>query len=94
MIFLFEAHLHPVFRFQAILGQDGRQRPSASDGSTWSGLWRKMTTLLPFMWPKKSLGLQVRVILCLITLVGVRVANVFVPLYYKKIGKRGRLSCT
>ncbi len=37
------------------------------------------------MWPKKSIGLQLRVILCILILVGVRVTNVFVPLYSKKI---------
>ena len=46
-----------------------------------------MTVLLPYLWPKKSLLLQLNVILCFLLLAGVRVANVFVPLYYKHIGK-------
>ena len=37
------------------------------------------------MTPKKSVGLQLRVVMCLIILVGVRVTNVFVPIYSKKI---------
>ena len=60
-------------------------RRSASEGSTWSGLWTKMGKLLPYMWPKKSVGLQCRVLLCLLLLTAVRVANVFVPIFYKKI---------
>lgn len=58
---------------------------SASEGSTWKGLWRKVGILLPYMWPSKSFTLQLRVLLCLVLLAGVRVANVFVPIYYKKI---------
>ena len=65
----------------------GRQRRSASDGSTWRGLWRKLAVLLPYLWPKKSLLLQLNVILCFLLLAGVRVANVFVPLYSKHIGQ-------
>lgn len=37
------------------------------------------------MWPKKSVALQLRVLVCLVLLGGVRVANVFVPIYYKEI---------
>lgn len=62
-----------------------QQRRSASEGSTWRGLWRKLRVLLPYLWPKKSYLLQLNVILCFILLAGVRVANVFVPIYYKKI---------
>ena len=35
--------------------------------------------------PKKSVGLQLRVVLSLIFLVGVRVTNVYVPFYSKVI---------
>ena len=37
------------------------------------------------MWPKKSIALQLRVVMCLILLAGVRVINVFVPIYSKNI---------
>ena len=56
-------------------------------GSTWSGFFSKLGVLLPHMWPKKSLALQFRVLLCVLLLATVRVINVFVPLFYKKIGK-------
>nr|AHK05635.1 ATP-binding cassette transporter sub-family B member 6 [Tigriopus japonicus] len=69
---------------EAIL-PDGSPRNQDIQPSTWSGLWTKLAVLLPYMWPKKSLGLQFRVFLCFLLLAGVRVANVFVPLYYKKI---------
>ncbi len=71
-----------------MLGGSGqRQRASASDGSTWSNFFSKLSKLLPYMWPKKSLSLQLRVLACLLCLAGVRVANVFVPIFSKKIGK-------
>lgn len=64
--------------------QSGSTR-SASQGSTWKNVWTKMRTLIPYMWPKKSLGLQLRVLMCVLLLVGVRVTNVYVPIMSKKI---------
>ena len=73
-------------------GGGNQQRRSASDGSTWQGLWRKLRILLPYLWPKKSYLLQLNVILCFLLLAGVRVANVFVPIFYKKIGQSAQNS--
>ncbi len=70
--------------------QQQQQQRSASDGSTWSNFFSKLGTLLPYMWPKKSLSLQVRVLGCLLILATVRVANVFVPIFSKKIGESER----
>ena len=39
------------------------------------------------MWPKNSCILQLRVIVCVILLIGVRVINVYVPLLTKDISK-------
>ena len=64
---------------------ENEPRVSASQGSTWRNIWKKITTLLPYMWPKKSVGLQLRVVMCIVLLIGVRVTNVFVPIYSKKI---------
>ena len=58
---------------------------SASDGSTWRNLWRKLMKLLPYMWPKNSPLLQLQLIICFLILASMRVTNVFVPIYYKKI---------
>lgn len=49
--------------------------------------WRKMRTLMPFLWPKKSFALQFRVCFCICLLIGGRFINVFVPIYNQKIGK-------
>lgn len=55
--------------------------------STWANGWKKIRTLAPFLWPKNSFSLQLRVILCIILLIGGRVINVVVPIFNQKIGK-------
>jgi len=55
------------------------------DGSTWAGVWGKLTRLIPYMWPAKSASLQLRVIFCVLLIVAVRVINVWVPIYHKII---------
>ena len=47
-----------------------------------------MRTLMPFVWPKNTLSLQLRVLVCFLLLGAGRVANVYVPLLYKMLGKR------
>ena len=54
-------------------------------GSTWAGFWMKMRKLLPYMWPSNNPWLQLRVVFCVLLLIAVRIINVFVPIYYKKI---------
>ncbi|XP_076254265.1 ATP-binding cassette sub-family B member 6-like [Rhynchophorus ferrugineus] len=49
--------------------------------STWNNFWKKMGVLMPFMWPKKDMCLQFRVLVCFLLLAGGRVINVYVPLY-------------
>ncbi|CAL4080451.1 unnamed protein product, partial [Meganyctiphanes norvegica] len=59
--------------------------PPERSSSTWKNVWKKMTTLLPFLWPKKSIMLQLAVFFCFVLLLIGRAANVFVPIYYKLI---------
>lgn len=54
--------------------------------STFRNGWAKLRTLMPFLWPKKSFLLQLRVVFCFVLLFGGRVINLFVPIYNKKIG--------
>ena len=67
------------------VNEDSEGGANNSQGSTWRNLWRKIAILLPYMWPKKSLGLQLRVLACIVLLIGVRVTNVFVPIFSKKV---------
>ncbi|KAJ8682804.1 hypothetical protein QAD02_018596 [Eretmocerus hayati] len=55
------------------------------NASTWKNAWYKIRTLAPFLWPKTSVWLQLRVIFCFGLLTAGRVINVYVPIYNKKI---------
>ncbi|XP_013773595.1 ATP-binding cassette sub-family B member 6, mitochondrial-like [Limulus polyphemus] len=58
---------------------------SSQQRSTFSNLWQKSRKLAPFIWPKKSFRLQIRVIMCFTLLVLGRISNVYVPIFNKKI---------
>ncbi|XP_020509585.1 ATP-binding cassette sub-family B member 6 [Labrus bergylta] len=53
--------------------------------STWQGFRKKVRLLVPYMWPRGSLFLQMLVVFCLCLLGVERAINVFVPIYYKNI---------
>ncbi|XP_037552438.1 ATP-binding cassette, sub-family B (MDR/TAP), member 6a [Nematolebias whitei] len=53
--------------------------------STWQGFRKKVRLLLPYMWPRGSIFLQLLVLFCLGLLGVERAVNVFVPIYYKNI---------
>ncbi|CAI4232431.1 unnamed protein product [Auanema sp. JU1783] len=53
--------------------------------STWNGFSRKISLILPYIWPKKSIPLQLRVVFCLFLLLIGRLINVVLPLYSKWI---------
>ncbi|XP_053680599.1 ATP-binding cassette sub-family B member 6 [Anopheles nili] len=59
--------------------------PVQENRSTFSNAWTKMRTLLPFLWPKKDVLLQFRVLFCFVLLLAGRVINLYVPIYNKKI---------
>uniref|UniRef100_A0A8C2HRH8 ATP-binding cassette sub-family B member 6 n=1 Tax=Cyprinus carpio TaxID=7962 RepID=A0A8C2HRH8_CYPCA len=64
------------------------QRPGQVEvisGSAWQGFRRKVCLLVPYMWPRGSVGLQALVILCVGLLGLERVINVFVPIYSRNI---------
>ncbi|XP_059184195.1 ATP-binding cassette sub-family B member 6 [Centropristis striata] len=64
---------------QSLLGR------TEENQSTWKDFGKKCRMLLPYMWPKGNIVLQLLVLFCL-TLLGVeRAINVFVPIYYKNI---------
>ncbi|GMS91003.1 hypothetical protein PENTCL1PPCAC_13178, partial [Pristionchus entomophagus] len=58
---------------------------STETRSTWAGFSRKCSLMAPYVWPKKSLGLQLRVAVCLFLLLFGRLINVALPLYNKWI---------
>ncbi|XP_056286985.1 ATP-binding cassette sub-family B member 6 [Pseudoliparis swirei] len=64
---------------QSLLGETEENR------STWQGFSKKVRVLLPYMWPRGNIFLQLLVLFCLTLLAVERVINVFVPIYYKNI---------
>lgn len=65
-------------------GQPLLSRTNQND-SAWRGFRKKVRLLLPYMWPRGNVFLQLLVILCLCLLGAERAINVFVPTYYKNI---------
>ena len=61
------------------------QKGSKKEKSTWSGLYTKMCILFPYLWPKGKLGLQVRVLACVVLVLSLRGINVLVPRLNKTI---------
>ncbi|XP_060786157.1 ATP-binding cassette sub-family B member 6 isoform X1 [Neoarius graeffei] len=53
--------------------------------SKWQDLIRKVTLLVPYMWPRSSIPLQLLVFLCVCLLGLERLLNVLVPVYSKNI---------
>lgn len=64
---------------QSLLGRTDENQ------STWQGFRKKVRLLVPYMWPRKNVFLQVLVLFCLGLLGVERAINVFVPIYYKNI---------
>lgn len=64
----------------------GRTGTAADENrSTWRNMYKKMRTLMPFLWPKRDCVLQFRVLICFVLLAGGRVINLYVPIYNKMI---------
>ena len=66
--------------------QDNRQ-------STFANIWRKCVLMWPYVWPRKNLPLQLLVVSCVVLLAIGRVVNLFLPIYYKKIGEWQIMKC-
>ncbi|XP_014367210.2 ATP-binding cassette sub-family B member 6 isoform X1 [Papilio machaon] len=76
---------HP---FEYLDNDNGIQRnipPRDDNRSTFRNVFGKLRTLLPFLWPRKSLQLQIYVMICILALVAGRAINLYVPIYNKKI---------
>ncbi|CAH2096146.1 unnamed protein product [Euphydryas editha] len=59
--------------------------PRDDSRSTFRNVFGKLRTLLPFLWPKKSVYLQIYVLICVLALLAGRVINLYVPIYNKRI---------
>ena len=73
---------------RSLLADPEQNSSGISNASPWSNFWSKMRTLMPFVWPKKTLSLQFRVVFCFLLLGAGRVANLYVPILYKMLSKQ------
>ena len=56
-------------------------------GSAFRNAFKKLRKLLPYLWPKKDVVLQITVLLCILLLAAGRVIKLFLPIYRGKLGK-------
>ena len=55
------------------------------NASAFASIWSKCVMLFPYVWPRKSFLLQMRVVAVILILLIVRVTKVFVPIFSKNI---------
>ncbi len=60
-----------------------RHSGAPADIPTSGSEFRAMGALLPYLWPRGATGLRVRVVVALALLVGAKVTNVYVPVFYR-----------
>ncbi|KAJ7209547.1 mitochondrial half-size ABC transporter [Mycena pura] len=54
-------------------------KPEISLDPSWSEIWRRMSRILPYLWPSKSRFLQLLVVFCIILILLGRVVNASIP---------------
>ncbi|CAH0398324.1 unnamed protein product [Chilo suppressalis] len=59
--------------------------PGSDNSSTFRNVFGKLRVLLPFLWPRKDLCLQIYVFICILALIAGRIVNLYVPIYSKLI---------
>ncbi|KIW40662.1 uncharacterized protein PV06_07839 [Exophiala oligosperma] len=64
---------------------DAWAKPTEVPNITWYAYLKGFVLLIPYLWPKKSLKLQLLAASCILIMVGQRVINVFVPVMVGKI---------
>nr|CDS33629.1 ATP binding cassette sub family B [Hymenolepis microstoma] len=57
----------------------------AIPATRWQVFKRRTVMLLPFVWPKDSIGLKFNFFLCIAILIINRVVNVYVPIFYRNV---------
>ena len=64
---------------------DAWAKPTEAPTITWYAYLRGFAMLIPYLWPKKSLKLQLLAGSCFLIMISQRVINVFVPIFVGKI---------
>ena len=58
--------------------------PNYAEAASSTGEFAALRSLLPYLWPRDSVEMRVRVALAMLLLVGAKAANVYVPIFYKR----------
>ncbi|XP_068633217.1 ATP-binding cassette sub-family B member 6 [Battus philenor] len=77
-----------MHQLEYLENDDGIRRnvpPRDDNRSTFRNVFGKLRTLLPFLWPRKSLQLQIYVFICILALLAGRAINLYVQIYNKEI---------
>ncbi|KAF8786085.1 ATP-binding cassette sub-family B member 6 like protein [Argiope bruennichi] len=69
----------------ALLESGSHRREVSENPSAFADFGKKIKRLIPFLWPKRSIKLQIRVLICFGFLILGRVITVLVPQYNKYI---------
>uniref|UniRef100_T1JKF5 ATP-binding cassette sub-family B member 6 n=1 Tax=Strigamia maritima TaxID=126957 RepID=T1JKF5_STRMM len=67
------------------LVEEDLENQTESQGSAFRNVCSKVRRIMPMIWPKKSIGLQLVVLVCFGLLLVQRVVNPLTPLFYKHI---------
>ncbi|XP_055303867.1 ATP-binding cassette sub-family B member 6-like [Sitodiplosis mosellana] len=51
----------------------------------WADAWKNMRMLLPFVWPKRDLDIQLRILICVLILIVERFITLLVPIFNQRI---------
>jgi hypothetical protein len=66
-------------------GVDNREKPDVTPEPSWREFFQRILRITPYLWPSKSLPLQLIVLLCFILLMLGRVVNLMLPLTLGKL---------
>ena len=58
--------------------------PTYAEAASSTGDMAALRSLVPYLWPRDSFETKLRVVVALVLLVGAKVANVWVPIFYKQ----------
>ncbi|GFT95101.1 ATP-binding cassette sub-family B member 6, mitochondrial [Nephila pilipes] len=84
--------LHLQSEAAALLESGSHTRETSENQSAFAGFGKKVKRLIPFLWPKRSFKLQLRVLVCFLFLILGRVITVLVPQYNKYISSNSFLN--
>lgn len=72
--------------YQSLM-DESRTHQTNAPATRWEIFKRRTKLLLLLMWPKSRILLQINIVICIAILILSRVVNLYVPMFYRNIGK-------